>query len=38
MGFKRIYPLVNIPKTDEKITMLLMGKSTINWQFSIANR
>jgi hypothetical protein len=26
----RIYPLVNIQKTDGKITMLLMGKSTIS--------
>jgi hypothetical protein len=31
------YPLVNIQKTDGKITMLLMGKSTISTgPFSIA--
>ena len=29
-GKMRIYPLVNIQKTDGKITMLLMGKSTIS--------
>ena len=31
------YPLVNLQKTNGKITMLLMGKSTINDPFSIAN-
>jgi len=32
-----IYPLVNVYRKLWKITMLLMGKSTINWQFSIVN-
>ena len=29
-----VYPLVNIQKTDGKITMLSMGKSTINHHFN----
>ena len=30
LGLEIDYPLVNIQKTMEKITMLLMGKSTIS--------